>query len=611
MSNARIQFSLASEDVWNAYNPQLKEGEIVTVLKANKKVKLVQGKVGNSMYSESTVIWDEDEAQIIMSRSEAAASTSTTQAAAASGSASKAAASQSAAATSATNAKASENAAKTSETNAKSSETAARNSATSAASSASTASTQAGKAADSATAAAGSATQAGTFATTATNKATAADKSATAADKSATAADKSATAAAASAITASDKASEAATSATNAAVSATSAAGAAEEAQGLISKAEYGFLERNKKYAVGDIAYTTQLPAGYYLECVTAGTTSNTEPSISVESENVNDGTVKWGVKNIQDASKLGLPVGFEAFTTNPNLQAGWLPLLGGEYSRTAYADLWAWVQTQAGYLLEESAWQAKAADNGGNVPFYSSGDGSTTFRVPSLKCWVKSGSSISEVGSYLEAGLPNILGSAGHFNSLIEYVYSGAMFEKSSKPTDDSNAGGTQAKEIGFDASRSNKIYGNSDTVQPPSIVGMWLVKAYGTVTNVGSTDVANLAQGLTQTETRISALENHGAGATVVESYRNGTEWYRIWSDGWIEQGGYGVASGSGEKKNIVLLKPYIDSSYTITLANLGGTHHYEYDDAWVSDKTSASFNFNRWGAYAFNWYACGQGA
>lgn len=83
MSNARIQFSLASEEVWNAYNPLLKEGEIVTVLKANKKVKLVQGKVGGSTYSESTVIWDEDEAQIIMSRSEAAAVTATAQAAAA------------------------------------------------------------------------------------------------------------------------------------------------------------------------------------------------------------------------------------------------------------------------------------------------------------------------------------------------------------------------------------------------------------------------------------------------------------------------------------------------------------------------------------------------
>lgn len=177
MSNARIQFSLASEDVWNAYNPQLKEGEIVTVLKANKKVKLVQGKVGGSTYSESTVIWDQDTAETIMSRSEAAGSTATAQAAAAIGSASNAAASQSAAATSAANAKASENAAKTSETNAKSSEAAAKNSATSAASSASTASTQAGKAADSATTAAGSATQAGTFATTATNQATAAAKS--------------------------------------------------------------------------------------------------------------------------------------------------------------------------------------------------------------------------------------------------------------------------------------------------------------------------------------------------------------------------------------------------------------------------------------------------
>ena len=71
-----------------------------------------------------------------------------------------------------------------------------------------------------------------------------------------------------------------------------------------------------------------------------------------------------------------------------------------------------------------------------------------------------------------LEAGLPNILGSAGYFNSLIEYVYSGAMFEKSSKYTADANNGGAQAKEIGFDASRNNKIYGNSDTVQPPSIV-------------------------------------------------------------------------------------------------------------------------------------------
>lgn len=599
MSNARIQFSLTSEDVWLAYNPQLKEGEIVTVLKANKKVKLVQGKVGGSTYSESTVIWDQDTAETIMSRSEDAASTATAQATAANGSASKAAASQSAVATSAANAKASENAAKNSETNAKASETAAGKSATSAASSASTASTQAGKAADSATAAAGSATQAGTFATTATNKATAANKSATAADKSATAA-------AASSVTASDKASEAATSARNAAVSATSAAGSADTAQGLIGKAEYGFLQRNTAYKVGDIAYTEQLPAGYYLECVTAGTTGNTEPSISVESENVNDGTVKWGVKNIQDASKLGLPVGFETFTVNPNLQAGWLPLLGGEYSRTAYADLWAWVQTQNGYLLEESAWQAKAAANGGNVPFYSKGDGTTTFRVPALKCWVRGANSISEVGGYLAAGLPNIIGNIDGLlaagTTASDAVVDGAFLLGQQYTSGNGGGSYRSYQKTSFDASRCSNIYGKSNTVQPSSIVGLWVIKAYGTVTNVGSTDVANISTGLTQAETRISALENHGAGATVAESYRNGTKWYRVWSDGWLEQGGNLTASN-------VFLKPFSSTNYRIVLGQSGsGASASVGRSTWLV-KSATSFTANV--ETTTDWYACGQGA
>lgn len=326
------------------------------------------------------------------------------------------------------------------------------------------------------------------------------------------------------------------------------------------------------------------------------------------------DNTVQW----LQlDLRETGLPVGFEYFTTNPNIPAGSLPLQGGLYSRLAYLDLWEWVQKQPGYLKTESEWQELAVNNGGNVPFYSSGDGSTTFRVPSLKCWVKSGSSISEVGSYLEAGLPNILGSAGHFNSLIEYVYSGAMFEKSSKYTNDSNTGGAQAKEIGFDASRSNKIYGNSDTVQPSSIVGMWLVKAYGTVTNVGSTDVANISTGLAQAETRISALETNkvdkAGNAWVVESYRNGTEWYRVWSDGWIEQGGHatGVSNGFATQ---VLLKPFDNINYSVHVT--GYTSRTESDfNACVktSSKTNTQFQFIRddYEDGGVDWYAVGLGA
>lgn len=96
------------------------------------------------------------------------------------------------------------------------------------------------------------------------------------------------------------------------------------------------------------------------------------------------------------------LSVGFEYFQTNPNVQAGSLPLIGGLYSRELYADLWTWVQQQDGYCITETEWQALATANNGAVPYYSSGDGETTFRVPALTVWCRGASSIEEVGDYL-----------------------------------------------------------------------------------------------------------------------------------------------------------------------------------------------------------------
>ena len=83
--------------------------------------------------------------------------------------------------------------------------------------------------------------------------------------------------------------------------------------------------------------------------------------------------------------TKTGLPVGFEFFQTSPNARVGTLPLNGGVFSRSEYPQLWSWVQSQSGYLIADSEWQNKASKNDGPVPFYSTGDGSTTFRVPDL----------------------------------------------------------------------------------------------------------------------------------------------------------------------------------------------------------------------------------
>jgi hypothetical protein len=332
------------------------------------------------------------------------------------------------------------------------------------------------------------------------------------------------------------------------------------------------------------------------------------------------DNTVQWLQLNLKET---GLPVGFEYFTMNPNIPAGSLPLQGGLYSRLAYSDLWEWVQKQTGYLKAESEWQELAVSNSGNVPFYSSGDGSTTFRVPALKCWVRGASSISEVGGYLTAGLPNITGSMGLAGAPISNANNRNLYpsilngvfeiqEGQEEHWAGEHKANTFSKDaIIFNAFLSNPIYGASDTVQPPSIVGLWCVKAYGTVTNVGSTDVANLAQGLTQTETRISALETNkvdkAGNAWVVESYRNGTEWYRVWSDGWVEQGGY------FEKKRdtaltVTFLKPYVDNEYTFAcmLARENGS------TPKLTTKTTTGFSmYTASWDYDMYWRTEGKGA
>lgn len=59
-------------------------------------------------------------------------------------------------------------------------------------------------------------------------------------------------------------------------------------------------LQRNKAYAVGDIAYSPNLPSWAYLECTAAGTTGGTEPSFGyiTGGSTVADGTTSWIVRD-------------------------------------------------------------------------------------------------------------------------------------------------------------------------------------------------------------------------------------------------------------------------------------------------------------------------
>lgn len=101
------------------------------------------------------------------------------------------------------------------------------------------------------------------------------------------------------------------------------------------------------------------------------------------------------------------------------------------------------------------------------------------------------------------------------------------------------------------------------------------------------------------------------------VVETYINGTEWYRVYSDGWVEQGGQDVASATGAR-TITLLKPFADSNYTVTssIYSVGAPVDLAYGQG-VGNKTTTTFQYycrqtsTTTGGYNLIWMACGYGA
>ena len=95
------------------------------------------------------------------------------------------------------------------------------------------------------------------------------------------------------------------------------------------------------------------------------------------------------------------------------------------------------------------------------------------------------------------------------------------------------------------------------------------------------------------------------------VVESYRNGTEWYRIYKSGWVEQGG----ATSSRDVTVTFPRPFKDTSYTIVGNSLYDSVLGDYELGFIN-KTNTSIRIyldpaGSVGAIGSNWQASGQGA
>ena len=97
--------------------------------------------------------------------------------------------------------------------------------------------------------------------------------------------------------------------------------------------------------------------------------------------------------------------------------------------------------------------------------------------------------------------------------------------------------------------------------------------------------------------------------APAYVVENYKNGSSWYRIWSDGWIEQGGKTAQRSGNGYIAVTFLKPFVDTNYNVQQSLIG------YDGIVLQNETLSIVNLTTtgcrlymWSERASFWFACG---
>lgn len=174
-------------------------------------------------------------------------------------------------------------------------------------------------------------------------------------------------------------------------------------------------------------------------------------------------------IKALEEQIKLLIPVGTVFSFAGNTVPTGYLICDGSEINRTDYTNLFAVIGTT-----------------------YGEGDGSTTFNLPNYTDKFLEGSTTA--GTIKNAGLPNI---TGHFDgwgtAQVNHGSYGTSVTHSSNncigqhTTSDAqkmsfNVTSNNNRDLlvgfAFNAGKSNSIYGNSSTVQPPAITVKFIIK-------------------------------------------------------------------------------------------------------------------------------------
>lgn len=122
-------------------------------------------------------------------------------------------------------------------------------------------------------------------------------------------------------------------------------------------------------------------------------------------------------------------------------------------------------------------------------------------------------------------------------------------------------------------------------------------------------SSDIEVVQKSLSSSQTKITNLEKR---AYIKSFYVSGTSWYRVWSDGWIEQGGRSGRSGYAVIP-VTFLKPFTSTNYSVIVTNTNienaPTKSGNDNNDTVGSFTKTGFSLITDSNFATQWYAFGK--
>lgn len=162
----------------------------------------------------------------------------------------------------------------------------------------------------------------------------------------------------------------------------------------------------------------------------------------------------------MKNFGKTVVPIGTVVFYLGTTIPDGYLLCNGASLLRTEYPELFEVLGTKCGSV------------------------DSAHFTLPDTHHrFLEGTTTLSEVGQYIEAGLPNIYSQCNTINGWMVSTTTGALRTVNPSNTTDiitlrSQETRPKGADLTLDLSQSNALYGASDTVQVSAIFGQYLIR-------------------------------------------------------------------------------------------------------------------------------------